>query len=250
MTLWEKIKYALRLLFLPRSLRTMEWKMLSLLNKDRKTHNLKSLRMQEDLREVARLHSRDMARKNYFEHENIVGETPFDRLNQAGVTDVIAGENLAKIRGYQIPVQRAQIGLMNSPGHRANILKSDYNCVGIGIVKGMDKSYIFTQNFAKRTLVFTKKIKKVVRMKKGLTMKGFFFNKPGDIIYQVKSDIKDDKPLYEKLIKAKGKSFKFTIPFAETGIYNVILYMGTEQASKKFHVVNTFEVKVRKGFFI
>ncbi len=250
MTWWEKIKYALRLLFLPRSLRTMEWKMLSLVNKDRKAHSLNFLRMQEDLREVARRHSRDMARKNYFEHENIMGETPFDRLDQAGVTDVIAGENLAKIRGYEIPVKRAQIGLMNSPGHRANILKSDYNCVGIGIVKGMDKSYFFTQNFAKRALVFTKKVQKVVRMKKGLTMQGFFFNKPRDIIYQIKRTVNDDKPLYEKLIKVEGKNFKFTIPFAETGIYHVVLYIGTDEEIKKFHVVNTFEVKVRKGFFV
>ncbi|MBD3156900.1 hypothetical protein GF369_03660 [Candidatus Peregrinibacteria bacterium] len=250
MTLWEKIKYALRLLFLPKSLRTMEWKMLSLVNKDRKTHGLRALRMQEDLRDVARRHSKDMARKNYFEHENIMGETPFDRLDQAGITDVIAGENLAKIRGYEIPVKRAQIGLMNSPGHRANILKSDYNCVGIGIVKGMDKSYFFTQNFAKRTLVFTKKIRKKVRMKKGLTMHGFFFSAPRDIIYQVKKNPDDKKPLYEKLIHAKGKTFHFTIPFAQTGIYHIILYTGTDKHNKKFHVVNNFEVKVRKGFFV
>lgn len=248
MTFWEIVKYYLRLIFLPKSLRTMEWKMLSLVNKDRKAHKLRKLRMQEDLRIVARKHSRDMARKDYFEHENTLGQTPFDRLDKARITDVVAGENLAKISGYQIPVQRAEIGLMNSPGHRANILKTDYNCVGIGIIKSENRSFYFTQNFAKRELVFTKKIKEVVRLKKGLEIKGYFFKKPKDIIYQIKNHIDDKDPIYEKLIKGVDKNFDFTIPFSDTGIYQALIFVATDSANKNFHVINKFEVKVRKGF--
>lgn len=248
MTFWEVIKYALRIIFLPRSLRTMEWKMLKLLNRDRKDHGLKKLKMQEDLRNVARKHSKDMARKDYFEHENILGETPFDRLDKARITDVIAGENLAKIRGYQMPVQRAEIGLMNSPGHRANILKPEYNCVGIGVVKGDDQSFYFTQNFAKRELVFTRKLKAIARLKKGLRIKGYYFKEPRDIIYQIKNHINDKEPLFEKLIKCDDKKFDFTIPFLETGIFQIIIFIGTDKDNQNFHVVNKFEVKVRKGF--
>jgi Cysteine-rich secretory protein family len=249
MTFWEVIKYYLRLIFMPKSLRTMEWKMLSLVNKDRKASRLKKLRMQEDLRIVARKHSRDMARKDYFEHKNTLGKTPFDRLDDARITDVVAGENLAKIRGFQIPVQRAEIGLMNSPGHRANILKADYNCVGVGIIKSEDQSFYFTQNFAKRELVFTKKIKEVTQLKKGLRIKGYFFKDSKDIIYQVKNHIDDKEPLYEKLIKSKNNDFDFTIPFSETGIYQVLIFVATDPQNKNFHVVNKFGLKVRKGFF-
>ncbi|MCD6109304.1 CAP domain-containing protein [bacterium] len=226
----------------------MEWKMLRLVNKDRKQNGLKKLRMQEDLRVVARKHSKDMAQKDYFEHKNLLGETPFDRLDKARITDIVAGENLAKIKGYQIPVRRAEIGLMNSPGHRANILKSDYNCVGIGIVKSQDQSFYFTQNFAERELVFTKKIKKVVRLKTGLNIKGYFLKNPKNIIYQVKNHINDKDPLYEKLIKVKDRKFNFVIPFSNTGIYQTLIFVETENGSEKFNVVNKFEIKVRKGF--
>ena len=236
MTFLEVIKYYLRLIFLPKSLRTMEWRMLSLLNKDRKMNRLKKLRMQEDLRIVARKHSRDMARKDYFEHKNILGETPFDRLDKARITDVVAGENLAKIRGFQIPVRRAEIGLMNSPGHRANILNPNYNCVGIGIIKSEDKSFYFTQNFAKRELVFSRKIKKIVRLKKGLRIKGYFFKTPRDIIYQVKNHIDDKEPLYEKLIKLKDKNFDFTIPFPDTGIYQILIFVANDNQNQNFHI--------------
>lgn len=248
MTFIETLKYWIRLIFLPKSLRTMEWKMLVLLNRDRKDHGLKKLRMQEDLRVVARKHSRDMARKDYFEHENILGQTPFDRLEQARVTDVVAGENLAKIRGYEIPVQRAEIGLMNSPGHRANILNEKYNCVGIGIIKSQDESFYFTQNFAKRELVFTKKIKETVGIKKGLRIKGYFFHSPKDIIYQVKKHIDDKDPLYENLIKGTERKFDFTIPFPEPGIYQVLIFASTDKEGKNFHIVNKFEIKTRHGW--
>lgn len=249
MTFIETLKYWMRVVFLPKSLRTMEWKMLVLLNRDRKDNGLKKLRMQEDLRMVARKHSRDMARKDYFEHENVLGQTPFDRLEQARVTDVIAGENLAKIRGYDIPVQRAQIGLMNSPGHRANILNEGYNCVGIGIIKSQNESFYFTQNFAKRELVFTKKIKESVNIKKGLRIKGYFFKKPKDIIYQVKNNIKDEEPLYENILKASNnKKFDFIIPFSEPGMYQVLIFAATDIENKKFHIVNKFQIKASHGW--
>jgi len=249
MSFWEVAKYCLRLIFLPRSLRTMEWKMLSLLNKDRKRNGLKKLTMQEDLRIVARKHSKDMARKDYFEHKNMLGQTPFDRLDEARITEVVAGENLAKIKGYQIPVKRAEIGLMNSPGHRANMLNKNYNCVGVGITKSQDQSFYFTQNFAKRELVFTKKIKKIVWLGHGLRIKGYFFKTPKDIIYQVKNHLNDKEPLYEKLIKEKNANFNFIIPFSDFGIFQVLIFFATDNENKNFHIVNRFEVKVRKGLF-
>jgi hypothetical protein len=55
--------------------------------------------------------------------------------------------------------------------------------------------------------------------------------------------------LYEKLIKSKNNDFDFTIPFSETGIYQVLIFVATDPQNKNFHVVNKFGLKVRKGFF-
>ncbi|MFC1655301.1 CAP domain-containing protein [Patescibacteria group bacterium] len=248
MTLWEHVKYLFRRIFLPNSLRTMEWQMLKLLNKDRKKHGLKPVRMQEDLRIVARKHSKDMARKDYFEHENIQGKTPFDRLEEARVTDVVAGENLAKIRGYKNPVIEAEIGLMNSPGHRANILHKAYNTVGIGIITSVDKSFYYTQNFASRDLLFKKKFPNKTTLKRGLRIRGQAFASAKKIIYQVKRHIKDEKPLFEEVVYLNKKTFDFNVYFKDIGIFYVLIYVDKGDG-KTFKAVNKFEIKVRKGLW-
>lgn len=249
MTLWEHIKYLFRIVFLPNSLRTMEWKMLKLVNKDRRKHGLKSLRMQQDLREVARKHSKDMARKDYFEHENTSGQTPFDRLEEARVTDIVAGENLAKIRGFKNPVVKAEIGLMNSPGHRANILNTEYNTVGIGIITSVDKTFYYTQNFASRDLVLLKKIPNKVSMKKGLRVKGEVFTKGEKILFQIKRNENDETPLASGVIQVNDNKFDFTIPFENTGIFTVLIFLNRKGSDSKYKLVNKFEIKVRSSWF-
>lgn len=243
------IIYILRRIFLPHSLKTMEWKMLRLVNKDRKPYRLRKLRMQDDLRDVARKHSRDMARKDYFEHENILGQTPFERLEKARVTDIQSGENLAKIRGHKNPVVRAEIGLMNSPGHRANILNENYNTVGIGIVKSIDKSYYFTQNFARRELIFKKKVPSKTTVKKGLKLKGETFTKVKRIIYQVKRRPGSKEILQENLVHVKNNKFNYKINFDDIGIYYVFLYVNKAGGKGSFNLANKFEIKVKKGLF-
>jgi len=227
----------------------MEWKMLKLVNKDRKKHGLAKLRMQDDLRVVARKHSKDMARKDYFEHENIAGQTPFDRLDEARVTDVVAGENLAKIRGFKNPVIKAEIGLMNSPGHRANILNGHYNTVGVGIIQSVDQSYYYTQNFALRDLIFTKKIPKKCKIKKGLRLKGIAFTKVNNIFYRVKKSENTENILQEKLIPIKDNKFDFTVHFKNTGICYVLIYTSSKKDPNKLKIANKFEIKMRKGWF-
>lgn len=249
MTLWENLKYLLRIIFFPNSLRTMEWKMLKLLNKDRKAHGLRPLRMQQDLREVARRHSKDMAKKDYFEHENIQGQTPFDRLSDARVTDVIAGENLAKIKGHKNAVKQAEIGLMNSPSHRDNILHKDFNTVGVGIIKAVDRAYYFTQNFALREVVFTKKVPHKTTKKKGLRLTGDIF---GDVLrlwYHTKRHENEEKPLKEGVIEVKNGKFDFAIPFEDTGIFYVFLYVNRSGEADRFKIANKFEIKVKSGWF-
>lgn len=84
-----------------------------------------------------------MITNNYFGHTSPVYGTPFDMMKAQGITYHAAGENLA---GDQT-VLSAHTNLMNSAGHRANILSTNYTKIGIGIVKGGPYGYMFTQEF-------------------------------------------------------------------------------------------------------
>ena len=71
------------------------------------------------------------------------GRDPFERMREANVRFLAAGENLALAPTLQI----AHTGLMNSPGHRANILQRDFGRVGIGIMDGGVHGLMVTQDF-------------------------------------------------------------------------------------------------------
>lgn len=121
-----------------------EARMLELLNGERTARGLKPLQPDDRIREVARRHSADMFARGYFAHLNPEGKSPFDRMREAGVRFGAAGENLALAPNVEV----AHTGLMNSEGHRANILNPAYGRVGIGVVDGGLHGKMFTQNFA------------------------------------------------------------------------------------------------------
>lgn len=238
MTPFQYLFYLVRRLLFPTSTRTMEWHMLRLLNKDRKTHGLPTLFMQDDLREVARKHSRDMARQDYFSHTNLKGQSPGDRLKGARVTEAIAGENLAKIGGFALPTQRAEIGLMLSPGHRANILNEHYNCVGIGVIKSITKIYYFTQNFAKREIILKHKPKTKVKQKKGLTLKGRTVGNVNEIL--IESEAAGMAP-ERRLVPVEQQKFVTKINFSRLGDHTLKLYV---PRGRQYHLANHFELRV------
>ena len=93
---------------------------------------------------TARKHSEDMAIHNYFSHENLKGKSPFDRLEDDGLTFSYAGENLAYGQTSSI---FAHEGLMNSMGHRKNILNSDYRNLGVGTAFNENATPYYTENF-------------------------------------------------------------------------------------------------------
>lgn len=121
----------------------LEEHMLELVNEERTSRDLKPLAMDEELRNVARAHSEDMFVRGYFSHYTPEGEDPFQRMRDAGVTFRTAGENLALAPTLQL----AHTGLMNSPGHRANILHTQFGRVGIGILDGGRRGIMVSQEF-------------------------------------------------------------------------------------------------------
>jgi uncharacterized protein YkwD len=121
----------------------LEVKMLALVNEERAKEGLNALVADTALTRVARLHSQDMFARGYFAHVSPDGITPADRVRAAGIRYLITGENLALGPTLQI----CHTGLMNSPGHRANILHKSYGKVGIGILDGGLRGLMVSQEF-------------------------------------------------------------------------------------------------------
>jgi uncharacterized protein YkwD len=121
----------------------LEAQMLELVNGERVAAGLKPLAPDPELTEVARAHSTDMFARGYFAHVSPEGLSPFDRMTQAGVKFRTAGENLALAPTLQL----AHTGLMNSPGHRANILRPEFGRLGIGIMDGGFRGIMVSQEF-------------------------------------------------------------------------------------------------------
>ena len=127
----------------PRPRPDLEETMLQLVNNERVAAGLKPLAPDPELAELARKHSADMFARGYFAHVTPEGRDPFDRMYAAGVRFQTAGENLALAPTVQI----AHTGLMNSPGHRANILNKKFGRVGIGIMDGGSHGLMVAQEF-------------------------------------------------------------------------------------------------------
>lgn len=101
-----------------------------LTNATRVKFGLSPLGFSEATSETAVKHSQDMAEHQYFDHIGLDGSTPFDRMQEDGISFTTAGENLAFGQASSI---YAHQGLMNSEGHRATILNDEYQFLGIGI---------------------------------------------------------------------------------------------------------------------
>lgn len=121
----------------------LEKQMLDLVNRERVAAGLRPLAPDPELTGVAREHSADMFARGYFAHDTPEGLTPFDRMRHANVRFLTAGENLALAPTLSV----AHTGLMNSPGHRANILQPQFGRVGIGILDGGMRGLMISQEF-------------------------------------------------------------------------------------------------------
>ena len=121
----------------------LEVQMLEMVNKERTKRGLKPLVADPELTQVARAQSRDMFVRGYFAHVNPDGKNPFDRMKDANIKFYNAGENLALAPTLEI----AHTNLMNSPGHKANILNTGFGRLGIGILDGGYYGLMISQEF-------------------------------------------------------------------------------------------------------
>lgn len=146
----------------------IEYKILYYTNQERKSKGIKELKLDPNLSDIARDHSKDMAENNFFEHTNLKGEDPTDRATRSGYNvhkelgggwysegigenigmmptgDVIGKDYISKNADS---IAKAQVeSWMESPGHRENILNNTYDLIGVGVAYD-GKYYVSTQNF-------------------------------------------------------------------------------------------------------
>ena len=84
-----------------------------------------------------------MVKSNYFSHQSPTYGSPFDMLKNFKISYRSAGENIAANSSNTGAVN----AWMNSSGHRANILSSNYNYTGIGVVSSPKYGKIYVQMF-------------------------------------------------------------------------------------------------------
>lgn len=124
-----------------------EYLLFELTNSARIQRELPLLKWDEQAMLTARKHSEDMAENEYFSHTNKEGKSPFDRMSDDGIDFFVAGENLAYGQYSSI---FAHEGLMNSLGHRENIVKPDFGYLGVGTAFNSENQPFYTANFFNR----------------------------------------------------------------------------------------------------
>src|SRR3972149_6219441 len=120
-----------------------ETELFRLVNEERRKRGVDELSLRSEVVPVARAHAKDMWERQYFGHVSRDGEDVGVRLDKAGVSYTLAGGNLA----VAPTLQTAPNGLMNSEGHRHNILDPEFKRLGIGVIDNGIYGKIFVQVF-------------------------------------------------------------------------------------------------------
>jgi len=123
--------------------KSFERQIFDLANAVRVRDGLNPLIWDEKISQTARKHSEDMAKNNFFNHNNLSNKSPFDRMKEDGIKFMSASENIA---AGQTSAIFAHEGWMNSIGHRNNIL-SKIQRLGVGVYFGGTYKVYYTQKF-------------------------------------------------------------------------------------------------------
>ena len=123
-----------------------EDRMLLLINERRAAAGCGPVRADARLAQAAAAHSADMASQAYFSHTSLDGSSPWDRARRAGY-EWPSAENIA---AGNASAEATMDQLMNSPGHRDNILNCAHKAVGVGRATGGPYRYYWTQLFGSR----------------------------------------------------------------------------------------------------
>ncbi len=128
-----------------------ELAMVDALNVDRTTRGLVPVRIDSRLMAIARARSADMATKDYFSHTQPDGRNVFDIISAQKITWYNAGEIIAwnNYPTLETSVPAANNQWLNSPGHKAIVVSTTYNYVGVGLALGTNGKKLWTAVYMK-----------------------------------------------------------------------------------------------------
>lgn len=121
-----------------------EQKVVELVNVERQKAGLPALTLDTAISNVARTKSKDMATNNYFAHQSPTYGSAGDMLTKFGIKWSAWGENIAS--GQKTP-ESVVTAWMNSPGHRANIMSTNFSKIGVGYATNSNGTPYWTQMF-------------------------------------------------------------------------------------------------------
>lgn len=145
-TLWDEETKTVTITTAPNETEDWGMRVLELTNDIRAEYNLAPLIWDDTLASLAKEHCEDMANRDYFSHDTPEGKSPFDRMKDAGLKYVYAGENIAA--GHYSP-EEAVNSWMKSEGHRENILNPNYKSLGVSFARGGSYGIYWVQEFAR-----------------------------------------------------------------------------------------------------
>src|SRR6188474_622384 len=109
------------------------------INRTRIEHGLQALVWSDELAQIARLHSRNMAEKHFFAHRDTNNKMVSDRADDAGLKSWHAiGENIAFNRGFKDPTEKAVELWLDSSLHRQNLMNPAWLETAVGVAFGPD----------------------------------------------------------------------------------------------------------------
>lgn len=129
----------------------LEIRVLNLINQERVEQGLPPLLPHAGLRHAARAHGLEMFAYGYLSHQSRDGRTLVRRVTDHRIRARTVAENIA----YAADVQTAHTALMDSDGHRRNILWPSFSLVGIAVIDGGPYGLIVVQDFAEAPTVYT-----------------------------------------------------------------------------------------------
>ncbi|TGE35370.1 hypothetical protein E4K67_25595 [Desulfosporosinus fructosivorans] len=117
--------------------------MVDMINQQRQAAGVNPVIADLRLTAVGRAKANDMKVNNYFSHTSPTYGSPWAMMQQAGITVGWAGENISGNKS----VAGSMAALMQSPGHKANILDPRFTHVGVGIAYGSAYGNLYVQEF-------------------------------------------------------------------------------------------------------
>lgn len=133
------------------SVARIEQLVIEYMNNERRKEGLGNLSADTKLAKIARTHSADMLKNDFFSHTNKSGCDAECRIDNAGYSWWSYGENIHWMSGFTFTIEESAAKVvddwMNSPGHRKNILGKGFTNVGVGLVMENDTFYT-TANYS------------------------------------------------------------------------------------------------------